>query len=197
VPPPPGGLTAAARASLFYNALGSSRSMSLVVKDNSFDAVHKYYAGSTIGVALIALFLQGFLPIYFPHAGLLELPLLVTIYFSLARRNAVSGMLLGAGIGLAQDAISHLPLGIYGIALTVVGYLATWVGYRINVEVPLSRFALTFVLYGLERVIIAVVERYLLEQPGSILSLYWLIGSLLAATLAVLIFPQLDRLQKS
>lgn len=171
--------------------------MPLAVKENPFGEVHKYYAGTTIGAVLIALFLQGFLPIYFPHAGVLEWPLLVTIYFSLARRNAVSGMALGAGVGLVQDAISHLPLGIHGIALTVVGYVATWVGYRINVEVPLSRFALTVVLYGLEQVVIAVIERYLLERPESLSNPYWLVGALFAATLAVLIFPQLDRLQKA
>ncbi len=171
--------------------------MALVVQDNSFDEVHKYYAGSAIGAALVALFLQGFLPVYIPHAGVIEWPLLVTIYFSLARRNAVSGMVLGAGIGLVQDAVGHLPLGIYGIALTVVAYLATWVGYRIDVELPLSRFALTLILYVLERAIIAGIELYLLGQPESLMNPYWLVGALLAATLAMLIFPQLDRLQKT
>lgn len=171
--------------------------MALIAKDDSLIEIRQYYAGSTIGAALLALFLQGFLPKYFPHAEVLELPLLVTIYFSLGRRNAASGMFLGAGIGLVQDAISHLPLGVYGIALTVVGYAAAWIGSRIDVDLPLSRFALTFVLYDLERVIIAVIERYLLEHPVPLLTLYWLIGSLLAATLAVLIFPQLDRLRKS
>ncbi|HVB32951.1 MAG TPA: rod shape-determining protein MreD [Patescibacteria group bacterium] len=171
--------------------------MALVVKDDSFIEVHQYYAGSTIGAAVVALFLQGFLPKYIPHAGILEFPLLVTIYFSLGRRNAASGIFLGAGIGLVQDAISHLPLGVYGIALTTVAYAAQWIGYRINVDVPLSRFALTFVLYDLERLIIEVIERYLLNQPGSLWNLAWLIGSLLAAAFAVLIFPQLDRLRKA
>lgn len=171
--------------------------MALVVKDDSYIEVRKYYTGSAIGAALVALFLQGFLPKYFPHAQVIELPLLVTIYFSLGRRNAASGMFLGAGIGLVQDAVSHLPLGVYGIALTVVGYVAAWISSRINVDLPLSRFVLTLALYGLERVILTAIERYLLEQPGPILSFYWLVGSVLCAILAVLIFPQLDRLRKS
>jgi rod shape-determining protein MreD len=171
--------------------------MALAVKDESFSEVHKYYTGASIGAALVALFLQGFLPKYFPHADLLELPLLVVIFFSLGRRNAASGMILGACIGILQDAISHLPLGVYGIALTVVGYVAAWIGYRINADLPLSRFALTFILYDLERLILAVIERYLMEQPSPLLNVDWLIGALLAGILAVLIFPQLDRLRKT
>jgi rod shape-determining protein MreD len=171
--------------------------MALVAKDDSYIEVHKYRAGSVIGAAAVALLLQAFLPKYFPHAQVLELPLLVTVYFSMGRRNAASGLVLGAGVGLVQDAISHLPLGVYGIALTIVGYAATWVGYRMEVDLPLSRFGLVFVLYVLERVIIHLIRRLLLEQPETLLGHYWLIGSLLAATLAVVIFPQLDRLRKS
>lgn len=171
--------------------------MALVIKDETYLEVHKYRTGSVLGAAVVALLLQGFLPEYIPHAALLELPLLVTVYFSMGRRNASSGLLLGAAIGLAQDAVSHLPLGVYGIALTVVGYLATWVGYRIDADLPLSRFGLVFVLYNVERLVIGLIRRFLLEQPGPLLGRYWLVGSLLAATLAVVLFPQLDRLRKS
>lgn len=178
-------------------SLCRTKPMALIAKDNSYIEVHKYRAGSVIVAAAVALLLQGFLPRYFPHAEVIELPLLVTVYFSMGRRNAASGLLLGAGIGLVQDAISHLPLGVYGIALTVVGYIATWVGYRMDVDLPLSRFGLVFVLYILERVIIGLIRRLLLEQPEPLLGHYWLIGALLAAVLAVVIFPQLDRLRTS
>ena len=171
--------------------------MALVAKDETFIEVHKYRAGAVIGAAVAALLLQGFLPEYIPHAEMVELPLLVTVYFSMGRRNAASGLLLGAGIGLLQDAVSHLPLGVYGIALTVVGYVATWIGYRIDVDLALSRFGVTFLLYDLERLVIGVIRRFLLEQPGPLLSRYWLIGALVTATLGALIFPQLDRLRKT
>jgi rod shape-determining protein MreD len=171
--------------------------MALVAKDDTFIEVHKYRAGSVIGAAVVALFLQGFLPKYIPHAELLELPLLVTIYFSVGRRNAASGLLLGGAIGLLQDAVSHLPLGVYGIALTAVGYLATWIGYRIDSDLALSRFGVTFLLYDIERAVIALIRRFLLERPGPFLGRYWLIGSLVTAILALFIFPQLDRLRKS
>jgi rod shape-determining protein MreD len=171
--------------------------MALVAKDDSYIEVHKYRSGTVFLVALLALFLQAFLPKYIPYAAVLELPLLVTIYFSLGRRNPSSGLLLGAAIGLVQDAISHLPLGVYGIALTVVGYSATWIGYRLDVEHPLGRFGLTFLLYGLEQLIAEGIRRFLLQQPVPVFHRYWLLGALLSAALAVLVFPQLDRLRKS
>ena len=110
---------------------------------------------------------------------------------------AASGLVLGAGIGLVQDAVSHLPFGVYGIALTAVGCLATWIGYRIDSDLALSRFGVTFLLYDVERGVIALIRRFLLERPGPFLGRYWLIGSVVTATLAVVIFPQLGRLRKS
>lgn len=171
--------------------------MALVAKDDTFIEVHKYRAGSVVGAAVVALFLQGFLPKYIPHAELLELPLLVTVYFSTGRRNAGSGLLLGAGMGLVQDAVSHLPLGVYGIALTVVGYLATWIGLRIDSDLLLSRFGVVFILYGVERGVVALIGRFLLDRPGPFFGSDWLIGALLTALLATILFPQLDRLRKS
>jgi len=63
--------------------------------------VHKYYAGTIFGVVILALALEAVLPVYFRSAAILELPLLITIYFGLSRRNPSSGLLLGMAIGLA------------------------------------------------------------------------------------------------
>ena len=70
------------------------------------------------------------------------LPLLVTIYFGVSRRNPVTGMFLGGAIGILQDALSHdNPIGLFGIAKTIVGYLASTVGARIDTQHPVSRLA--------------------------------------------------------
>lgn len=171
--------------------------MAVVAKDNSFVEVHKYRAGATVVVAAVALFLQTFLPQYIPYSAVVELPLLVTIYFSLGRRNPSSGLLLGGAIGLFQDALSHLPLGVYGIALTVVGFASSWIGYRVDVEHALGRFGLTFLLYGLEQVIIEGIRRFLLQQTQLYFPHYWIAGALATSILAVFVFPQLDRLRKT
>ena len=55
----------------------------------------------------------------------MDFPLLITIYFALSRRNPSSGLLLGMVIGVAQDSLGHTPIGLYGIAKTVVGFTAS------------------------------------------------------------------------
>ena len=75
--------------------------------------VHKYYGGTVIGAAFLALLFQVFLHKYGRWAELVDLPLLVTIYFGVSKRNPVSGMFLGAVIGILQDALGHdNPIGL-------------------------------------------------------------------------------------
>ena len=50
------------------------------------------------------------------------LPLLVTIYFAITRRSPVAGTLTGALIGVCQDALTHRPIGVNGIAKAMIGY---------------------------------------------------------------------------
>ena len=90
--------------------------------------VYRFSIPVTVGAPLLALLLQGFLPIRFPFFSIFDLPLLVTIFFAMARRNPVSGLFTGAAIGLVQDMLGHHPIGLYGIAKTVVGYGASSLG---------------------------------------------------------------------
>ena len=68
--------------------------------------VHKFFPGAVAGVAIVTLILQASFPVYLPKLDILDLPLLITIYFGLSRRNPSTGLLLGRAIGLAQDALS-------------------------------------------------------------------------------------------
>src|SRR5260370_6197341 len=104
--------------------------------------VHKFRAGAVAAVAIFALVIQALLPVYFPRADILDLPLLVTIYFGLSRRNPSTGLLLGTVIGLLQDSLSKSPLGLYGIAKTIIGYVASSIGARLDTEHPVPPFAL-------------------------------------------------------
>ena len=87
--------------------------------------VHKFRSGAIVAATFLALLLQAFVPAYIPKFAVLDLPLLVTIYFGLSRRNPSTGLLLGMVIGLVQDSLSGptVPLGLYGIAKTIIGYL--------------------------------------------------------------------------
>src|SRR5579863_2008244 len=127
--------------------------------------VHKYYSGTVLGAALLALVLQAFLHKYGRWSELIDLPLLVTIYFGVSRRNPVTGLFLGAAIGIFQDALSHDPIGLYGIAKTIVGYVASSIGARIDTEHPASRFGLIFLFFHFHQVVLTITQHVLLSTP--------------------------------
>ena len=159
--------------------------------------VHKFHAGVVIGAVLLALALEAFLPLHFHWAASIELTLLVTIYFALSRRNPSAGLLLGMVIGLAQDSLSHTPIGLYGISKTVVGFLASSLGSRIDVEHPVSRFLLTLVFFHIHNLVFVLTQRVLLARQEPFITPALLLSSLLNAALALLLFPLFDRLRKS
>jgi len=159
--------------------------------------VHKFYTGTIALVAFLALVLQAFLHKYGRWAELIDLPLLVTIYFGVSRRNPVTGLFLGAAIGILQDAVSHdNPIGLYGIAKTCVGYLASSVGARIDTEHPLSRFLLIFLLFHFHQAVLATTQRVLLNHHAPFITPRLLLDSLVSAGAGVLLFALLDRLRK-
>jgi rod shape-determining protein MreD len=160
--------------------------------------VHKFRTGAIIGSLLLVLFLQAFLPLYVPKADILDLPLLVTIYFGLSRRNPSTGLLLGMAIGLAQDSLSGptVPLGLYGIAKTIIGYLASSIGARLDTEHPAARFALTTVFFVAHQGLITLTRRILLAQPEPWFNMRLFVAALINALVAVFLFLLLDRLRK-
>jgi rod shape-determining protein MreD len=119
--------------------------------------VYRFSIPVTVGVPLLALFLQAFLPrrIF----SIFDLPLLVTIFFGMARRNPISGLFTGAAIGLAQDMLGPYPIGIYGIAKTVVGYLASSLGAKLDVENAGARLLITVAFYLVHQAVFFTVAR--------------------------------------
>ena len=161
--------------------------------------VHKFYPGAVVGVTVAALVLQAIVPLYIPVLRILELPLLVTIYFGLSRRNPSTGLLLGMVIGLSQDALSGptVPLGYYGIAKTVVGYLASSIGARLDTEHPAARFLLTGGFFVLHQAVLVLTRRLLLAQPEPWMNLQLAVAAAVNALLGTVLFLALDRLRRS
>jgi rod shape-determining protein MreD len=159
--------------------------------------VHRYYAGAVFIVVVLALALEALLPVYFRSAAILELPLLVTIYFGLSRRSPSAGLLLGMAIGLAQDSLGHTPFGMYGIAKTAVGFAASSFGSRIDVEHPISRFLLTLIFFHLHNAVLVLIDRLLLGQHESYLEPKLMIASLVKSLVAVFFYALLDKLRKT
>jgi rod shape-determining protein MreD len=160
--------------------------------------VHKFRTGAIIIATALALFIQTAVPVYFSKAAILDLPLIITIYFGLSRRNPSTGLLLGAGIGLLQDSLSGptVPLGLYGIAKTVIGYLASSIGARLDTEHPAARFALTGLFFFVHHAVVVLTRRVLLAQPEPWFTVNFAIGAAVNAVIAVLLFMLLDRLRR-
>ena len=159
--------------------------------------VHKFRTGAILIATLLALVIQAWFPLHFTRAALLDLPLLVTIYFGLSRRNLSTGLLLGTVIGLMQDSLTPtVPLGLYGIAETIIGYLASSIGARLDTEHPAARFALTAVFFITHQGLVALTHRVLLAQPEPWFNLHLLVGTLVNGLVAVFLFLLLDRLRK-
>ncbi|MCL4523634.1 MAG: rod shape-determining protein MreD [Acidobacteria bacterium] len=157
--------------------------------------VHKYRWPAVAGVAFLAVVVRAFVPKYYLNAELLDLPLLATLYFALSRRNPATGLLLGMGIGLLQDGVSRVPIGLYGIAKTLVGYAGSTIGGRLDVEHPISRFFLTFCFFHFHQVTLELIRRVLLAKPEVFFSVRLLEASLITAAVAVGLFPLLDKLR--
>ena len=95
----------------------------------------------------------------------LDLPLMVVIYFAMTRRNPATSTIGGAVVGIAQDALTRQPLGVFGIAKAVIGYVAGSLGVRIDTENHGMRLLLTFLFVMLHNAIDWVLVRHLLAEP--------------------------------
>jgi rod shape-determining protein MreD len=113
---------------------------------------------------LLMVGLQAFIPVRMYFFRVFDFGLLLTIFFAVSRRSQLSGMLTGAAIGLLQDCLTHTPFGVFGIANTLVGYGASSIGVRIDVDNPGSRFLLVFFFYGVHQAVFLAIERELMGQ---------------------------------
>jgi len=158
--------------------------------------VYRFSLPATILIPLTAIFLQAWVPLRFSFFKIFDLPLLVVIGFATARRNPLAGLFTGGLIGLFQDALTHQPIGLYGIAKTVVGFAASSLGIKLDVENPGSRFLLTIVFYVMHEIVFFVIARGLV---GSHMEWSWaheLISGGANAALGIVVYALLDRVKQ-
>ena len=129
--------------------------------------VHHFSWPVSLGIPALAIFIQVYLTQKVHFLQVFDMPLLVTIFFAVARRRPIPGILTGALIGTGQDAFTHLPIGLYGISNTIIGYLASSLGVKLDVDNPGSRFLMTFGFFLLHHVSFMVIDLWLVgaSQP--------------------------------
>jgi len=158
--------------------------------------VYRFSLPVAILVPLLAVFLQAFVPLRLGFFSIFDLPLLVVIFFAMARRSPVTGLLTGACIGLLQDSLTQHPIGVYGIAKTFVGYGASSLGVKLDVESVPTRLLVTTGFYVVHEVLYFLIARGMVR-----LDLHWSwpheLGAAIAnAILGVFLFALMDRLKQ-
>jgi rod shape-determining protein MreD len=155
--------------------------------------IHRYPALVYAMVPVLAVVLQAWLPRLIGRFAWFDLPLVITVFFALNRRNPIQGSVLGGILGIFEDALTGRPIGINGIAKTLVGYLAATIGILVNVENFVVRVIMTFLLSLVGSVTYFFVLRFLLglgTETNWLTELYKAIGNSL---IALVVFPMLDR----
>src|SRR6478672_6294014 len=171
-------------------------SMAMTYTSREQIEVYRFNVPVAIGVPLAAIFLQAFVPLRLPWFSIFDLPLLVVIFFAMARRSPVAGLLTGAIIGLVQDSLTHYPLGVYGISKTVVGYGASSLGVKLDAESVGTRLLVTTGFYVVHQVIYFTIALYLVG-----LDIHWswsreLWSAAANAVVGVVLFTLMDRLKQ-
>ncbi len=144
-----------------------------------------------------AILFQVYVPVYFPLLQYLELPLLVTVYLAISRRGPIGGALTGAAIGLAQDALSHQPIGVLGMVKTTVGYASAALGVRLDTGHAVVRLGLILTMFVTHQSLHWMARRFLLGIPSGAEFLPVLLAMPVNVAAGILLFHLLDKLRDS
>lgn len=123
---------------------------------------HTFHPVIALLVPLAAILLQALLPRPVPYLVIVDLPLIVTIFFAVSRRTPIAGAFTGAIIGLLQDALTGQPIGVNGLAKTLIGYIAASIGLQVDVEALSTRVLMNFLFSLLNSVLLYLIVRRLL-----------------------------------
>jgi rod shape-determining protein MreD len=166
------------------------------LRQNWFSRFQVVALGALTLVAIVSKF---YLPRLIPDTEWLELPLLLTVYFGLMKHSQIASLFFGAFVGLAEDSLSpaNLPIGMYGITKTLVGYFAASVSLRFNVESVVVRLILSFFFYGFHAFFYWIMRRALLGQLVPFDPQETLVHGALNSVVAIPLFLVLDRMKLS
>ncbi|MDQ2834762.1 MAG: rod shape-determining protein MreD [Acidobacteriota bacterium] len=158
---------------------------------------HSFSPAVAILVPLAAIILQALLPRPFPRLAILDLPLIVTIFFAVSRRSPAAGALTGAAIGLLQDALTNQPIGVNGMAKSVIGYIAASIGVQIDVENLTTRVLMNFGFFLINSFLLFLINRRLLGLTSfHILWVHELLRAAINTVVALPIFFALDNAKR-
>jgi rod shape-determining protein MreD len=153
-----------------------------------------FHPAVTLLAPLVCILLQVQVPRLVPWLGNLDLPLIATIFFAVARRSQIAGAVTGTAIGLFQDGLTNHPFGVFGISKAILGYLAASIGFAVDMENVLNRVMLIFGCSLLQSGLLYVIAHWLLgDATYRLLPWQQLLSALANTIVAVPVFYLLDR----
>jgi len=145
-------------------------------------------------VPLAAILLQVYLPKIVPALTILDLPLIVTLFFAVSRRSPIAGTVTGGAIGLLQDILTSQYIGVNGMAKSAIGYAAASLGSQIDVENTATRALLSFGFSLVQSVLLYLIERRMLGIAAfHLLWVHELLRAVANTAVAIPVFLLLDR----
>ena len=153
--------------------------------------------GAAVGLVVATLLLQSYLPLYIPLVRYFDLPLLCVIYLALISRNVPQGILIGVVVGLAQDSLTHGPIGVFGIIKTLIGYLASSISLVIEADYPGAQSVLVALFFLIHQLIYWMMQQVLLGTNASLDPALTLVLAAAHAGLSLLVFRLFDGLKRA
>ncbi len=158
---------------------------------------YTFHPAVTVLAPLICILLGAMLPRISPRLDILDLPLIVTVFFAVSRRSPIAGAVTGTVIGLLQDALTDQPFGVFGISKAIIGYIGASVSFTVDVENIFARVLINFVASLLQSVILYIIRRRMIGITSEHLQpVYELIRAGVNTAVAIPIFMLLDRFKQ-
>lgn len=158
-------------------------------------AISKFGPLALVLTPLAAILFQVYVTRFLEFLAFLDLPLLVTVYFSIMQRSPIAGLCTGALIGMVQDSLSHQPIGILGLVMTLVGYFAASASQKIEINNPVVRFVMSLFFCFFHHFLYWSLVRALLGQNADFSFPREIVVALLNAIVSIPFFRMLDKLR--
>ncbi len=159
---------------------------------------HSFHPAVTLLVPVAAILVQVLLPHPFPRTAILDLPLIIVIFFAVSRRSPIAGTITGAIIGLLQDALTNQPIGVNGMAKAVIGYVAASIGVQVDVENISTRVLMNFGFSLLQSFLLYLINSRLLGLGGyHVMWKHELVRALINTAVAIPLFFLLDATKRT
>lgn len=155
---------------------------------------YHFHPAVTVLAPLLCILLGSMLPRVSSRLDILDLPLIATVFFAVSRRSPIAGAVTGTLVGLAQDALTDQPFGVFGISKAIIGYVGASVSFTIDVENLFARVLINFSASLLQSALLYVIRRRLLGITSEHLQpVYAVLRAGVNTAVALPIFIVLDR----